>query len=701
MRKSNNMNKYIGFAASILFLLLAGCSDLSDSPSETSAPADYAKSVFTVGGKISLGAAIPAEIAASLNEENAQSRSATSSFATDLDYLVRAYRQKETTDATGATVYEDESTESISGRVNKADKSWSVDLNQEGFWKIEISLWQSGVPIMLGQTDETEPVYVDSAKFFNQKIERDITLTPNYVNAVDGSISLEIYNESSDVTSVEYSWIKPEATTWPETLTEGNASFSGGKTTLTFDSVKWRLYEIALLFKSPAGKTLYSCREKIPVFSGFATDTWYGTSPYLQKIEDGDGNITTKFVITDELLNSYSRKDILGAGEYPIILYDRDYLYKKTEFENPRPGFNVFTSVSAGAAIGDGLTFAKGRTVVDFAIDSATQEIYTLEKDAKNIACIFAKYPSYAGYEKGKNITTTSTNKFCAYDGVLFTLQADGLKKFSDEGNEVVFALKDSSGNALTFDSVPGDSVPVFDVHGEYFYTAEYTQASSSEPYCLTVRKFQLVDNGAGPLAEEVASTSKTESELGVYVDGDDYQLHYQYKLEVTDIQVDSDGNVYVLVCEHGKKSYPDKYYSRGGIIKIIDNEGSLSFHDFKAEGASASVYIFGWAYSAYHPEEGSPTCSDSMYFYGCTKFLAKKPDELVIADEGAYKYEIDELDEYGNKKKVKVNKNRVVKVNLRDFSMETIDVNVGFDSYFRDSGDDFDGYTGSSYSND
>lgn len=693
MRKSNNMNKYIGFAALILFLLLAGCSDLSDSSSETSAPADYAKSVFTVGGKISLGAAIPAEIAASLNEENAQSRSATSSFATDLDYLVRAYRQKETTDATGATVYEDESTESISGRVNKADKSWSVDLNQEGYWKIEISLWQSGVPVMLGETDATEPVYVDSAKFFNQKIERDITLTPNYVNAVDGSISLEIYNESSSVTSVEYSWIKPEATTWPETLTEGSASFSGGKTTLIFDSVKWGLYEIALLFKNDSGKTLYSCREKIPVFSGFATDTWYGSSPYLKSSGDSEDSPSTRFVITDDLLASYSKTGVLGTGEYPIILYDRDYALKKTEFENPKPGFNVFTDVSEGNAIDDGLALARGRRVSDFTIDPVTQEIYTLEKDAKGNASIIAKYPSYAGYERGKNITTTSTNKFCAYDGVLFILEDGVLHKFIDADNEVGFALKDSSGNVLTF-----DRVPVFDVHGEYFYTAEYTQASSSEPYCLTVRKFQLVDNGAGPLAEEVSTASKTESELCVYVDGDDYKLHDQCKLEVTDIQVDPDGNVYVLVCEHGKSS---QYYSRGGIIKITDSGSSLSFHDFKEEGAVNSVYIFGWAYSAYHPEKDSATCSDSQYFYGCTKFLAKKPDELVIADEGAYKYEIDELDEYGNKKKVKVNKNRVVKVNLSDFSMETIDVNVGFDSYFRDSGDNFDGYTGSSYSDD
>ena len=686
MKHTNTLKKFIGFAASILFLLLAGCSDLSDSSSETSAPADYAKSVFTVGGKISVGAAVPAEIAASLNEENAQSRSATSSFATDLDYLVRAYRQKETTDATGATVYEDESTESISGRVNKADKSWSVDLNQEGFWKIEISLWQSGVPIMLGKTDETEPVYVDSAKFFNQKIERDITLTPNYVNLVDGSISLEIYNESSDVTKVEYSWIVPGGVTLPESLTDGTSSFASGKASLNFDSVKWGLYEIALLFKNASGKTLYSCREKIPVFSGFATDTWYGSSPYLKSSGDSEDSPSTRFVITDDLLASYSKTGVLGTGEYPIILYDRDTKLKKTEFENPKPGFNVFTDVSEGNAIGDGLALARGRRVSDFTIDSATQEIYTLEKNAKDSERIIAKYPSYAGYEKGKQRAFADSfyiYKICAYNGTLFIYgpDNDAFYKIVDGEVPAQLPVKDSTDNAINF-----DETPVFDIYGDYLYTATYTQVDSV--YRLTVRKLKINESD---ITEE-ASAYKTETELGVY-NGDGYQLHYQYALEINGIQVDAEGNVYVIVCEHGKDSYPDKYYSRGGIIKLTDSDGTLSFHDFKPEGAADSVYIFGWAYSAYHPEEGSATCSDSQYFYGCTKFLAKKPDELVIADEGAYKYEDPDVTTK------KVNKNRVVKINLTTFAMETVDVNVGFDSYIR--GDYFDDYTGSSYSND
>ena len=61
-------------------------------------------------------------------------------------------------------------------------------------------------------------------------------------------------------------------------------------------------------------------------------------------------------------------------------------------------------------------------------------------------------------------------------------------------------------------------------------------------------------------------------------------------------------------------------------------------------------------------------------YFYGARKFIAKKPDELVIADDGAY---ID----YDNKK---VNcKSRVVTVNLATESLSVVDVNVTFSSHF------------------
>ena len=61
---------------------------------------------------------------------------------------------------------------------------------------------------------------------------------------------------------------------------------------------------------------------------------------------------------------------------------------------------------------------------------------------------------------------------------------------------------------------------------------------------------------------------------------------------------------------------------------------------------------------------------ADFAYFYGPRKFIAKKPDELVIADDGCY------YDEENNLLK---NKNRVVTVDLDDELMNITDVNVMF----------------------
>ena len=69
-------------------------------------------------------------------------------------------------------------------------------------------------------------------------------------------------------------------------------------------------------------------------------------------------------------------------------------------------------------------------------------------------------------------------------------------------------------------------------------------------------------------------------------------------------------------------------------------------------------------------------------YFYGPKKFIARKPDELVIADDGGY---CDIYFDGNGKEKINncININRVVTVDLKDESMSAVDVNVSFtDTY-------------------
>ena len=63
---------------------------------------------------------------------------------------------------------------------------------------------------------------------------------------------------------------------------------------------------------------------------------------------------------------------------------------------------------------------------------------------------------------------------------------------------------------------------------------------------------------------------------------------------------------------------------------------------------------------------------NDSRTLYGPQKIIARKPDELIIADDGAY----------GSNE----NTNRVYSLNLRTLSVTKTTVNVSFNGYM-DSG--------------
>ena len=264
---------------------------------------------------------------------------------------------------------------------------------------------------------------------------------------------------------------------------------------------------------------------------------------------------------------------------------------------------------------------------------------------------------------------------YSTYDNFIAKYVDGELIKFCDNENQPIVAK---------------DIVKIA-VQGEYLY-ATYKVKSSEETtvYCVGLQKFKISEDKL----ILCATAEKTHDDLGLKTGS--YKVNYDYNLSVTDLQVKSDGSeIYILISEHGSNGE-----SRGGLIKITNTEEettnsdgkpvvthTLAFHDFKAAGATDSVWIFGWTYNAWNPvDDSSSTVTDTKYFYGALKFLAKKPDELIIADEGGYK---------DNENNVH-NKNRVVKINLDTFAMSVVEVNVGFDSYVL--GCSFGDYKSSSY---
>ena len=168
-------------------------------------------------------------------------------------------------------------------------------------------------------------------------------------------------------------------------------------------------------------------------------------------------------------------------------------------------------------------------------------------------------------------------------------------------------------------------------------------------------------------------------------------------QLNISDIQAtdgnDGSVNLYILCNSKTIKKYASHSYLTGGIITLNVKDNALAFTNFNGTALSPSTIpsIFG-----YYEDQLSDAINSSQnvyeaqnYFYGPSRFVARKPDELVIVDEGNY-YTTengDLLNTDPNGKQVQVNKNRIVTVSLTDFAItDKTDINLGFEIYLDNS---------------
>ena len=125
-------------------------------------------------------------------------------------------------------------------------------------------------------------------------------------------------------------------------------------------------------------------------------------------------------------------------------------------------------------------------------------------------------------------------------------------------------------------------------------------------------------------------------------------------------------------------------FLSNGGVLKVdlADFKGAF---DTWRNGES----ILGW-YKETFLVEGvekiasiqAPLNLADKYFYGARRFIAKKPGELIIADDGGYA-DIDVSEESHTPMQVNASKNmnRVVTVKLSDETISAVEVNVPFEA--------------------
>lgn len=663
MEKMHILKKIVLTCSAVFALLFASCSDISDSKSSSE------QSNFSVTGKVALGNALPSSLAlASEASEDASLRSATSSFDCS-----------KSSGSFSVTASLADSDKKIEGSFDSEKMTYSVVLDEAGSWKVEIKYQvpkdgdTESVEVMSGETtiDLKEIVPGETSSI------SEINLVPCILENVSGAIDLDLTVPSS-VSSVNYSSLEVSSAENPVPLISGTANVSSGTATITKNQVPSGSYTLKLDFLNLESEIVYTCQERVNVFPGFTTDLWYGTDDHISD---------DKFVLTQALIDE---AEVLSTEIFdsPIVIWNKDTTGVELSDEDARiSGFNLFSSISENAKIGDGRYLAKGKIVKTYAYDSTSKAFFTLEQSSSGSYTRIVRYPAeHPEYGKlfaiveelvlvedqtvYQNVVSMTADNDVVYLMVSVGKpnQNDGtdynyvLRAIDSDGQVVDSYLKDDQDSYLIPSEEYSGNLPtvVLTTFGNYIYLAYF---DSTSPVSI-----KLVKINKTPDTDEKAVIEKTAS-----VDASSFKTNSSSTMSAKDISVTEISDTGTLVHILFTDMYKYDYLFHGGIFTF--KEGSEGFEQVNVDGSafetdpqtsSPIVTLFGFNSSGTPSDE-----NDSEYFYGPCKFIAKKPEELVIADEGGYKT--------SNNAK---NKNRVVKVNLKDASMSVTDVKVSFDSY-------------------
>ncbi len=386
-----------------------------------------------------------------------------------------------------------------------------------------------------------------------------------------------------------------------------------------------------------------------------------GTKTYVVEVISGTRSATATVEITASKIKSRSS----------IVLYDLDVSNSKREFESPTPGFYVYSNFDSIKTTS--LEDAKLQDITNandnFAIDPITQVVYTLSGTRLYKNTIAA---SRITEEICTGIDYT-VQSMCAYDSNVYLLKNAGgtdnaLIRIAEDGTAVTLAYGDTSGKILGhFMNYKSSRIEVCK-NNLYFVSIGEDE---NYDYILSVSQIPINGNELG------TSNTITTKEFNNNV--------YLPNLNIADIQAidGNDGSVilYILCNYKDIERHDDESELKGGIITVNVKNSSLTFTNFDGTALenSGKPNIFGW-YDNTLENAVTVTEYTKSYFYGPSRFVARKPDELVIVDEGNY---IGTEDSVDHSISTTVNKNNVVTVSLKTFAItDSTAVNFGFEAY-------------------
>ena len=691
------MRKIKHFAIlAVAALFFTACTNMGDVGSGNASEKE--KSLYTLNGRLVLPGL----------KEASSVRTATASFSESITWIITAKKGTENYTANGSV----------------SDNSFTFYFTEEGNYTITATAKSDdGLVFASGSNEVTVSQGENTVEIKAEPV----------ASVLRGSVNLELNFDSdaaSKISSVQVEWlglenedrtrlalgdessIQTEAAgktyepseevqaaiadleSWKKKRSKGefNGTFSvtSGKATITCSGIFCGSQKVKLSFNDEVGNTLYSCNEIINVYSGFTTDTWYGTAPYLAN---------GKFTLTGSLL------DLYGAEAVPdtqTVLYDYD----------------SETRWSYSFANSDSL-LDNAYNQADFCFDSNgnvylgtnndVMQFYYYDVSKKQVYSIQTEQISSSGfldYDFAKNQLCFVT------DGKLY--------KFSqlNENSSDSYSANVTVYNFRTTDLDVGSLLSAC-IYNDKAYLVYRTYENVDVPFVLLEYDISSAKVDEEDQTQFSIGTPKATKDLRKDMGLSSEDMGLSYCAEITDMLY-QDGAVYMLVREYDFVSEGSKR-SRGAVLRYNTLTGSLDSIGFADAASLASAKL-----SAYIMKEGiskplyndqalttqwlvnankefvvvdedenevskilynelpgifTPAITTSIstaQFYGPSKFVAVKPKKLVIADDGIAFYTDNDVLKYKNV-------NRIVTVDLNSFSIvgtkEDISANFGDES--------------------
>ncbi len=396
------------------------------------------------------------------------------------------------------------------------------------------------------------------------------------------------------------------------------------------------------------------------------------------------------------------------ATLYPIVLWNGMGAEKKLEYENKSGANGNISAV-------DDKTYTRGAQIFGHvspssAITNPSLQIDDFPNDANPVYC-FGDDTLYWFYD-GKIYTYAAPNYDQSGDpiDIKSKLVAKGVTASNLGFNSVAYCdgylfLCVNANYNQYFGAIRLSDQEVLVTELTSSKTSMQVKKESEGSYSLySLSSISLLKESVSITADGI-SIGTTEASLGFPMENGEYFNSPDTKM--TDLQIHGDF-LYVLlkaytsgrdifrhIVKEGEHSqYKFTVNSFGGVAKIDLTKSDFEWANWK--NGKKYIGVYEDYYYRYDQESGeivrsenavamtAPQNNSDKYFYGAQRFIAKKPDELVIADDGAY-VDID-ADSHTSSTvsgqdaiKACQNKNRVVTVNLLEESISAVDVGVCF----------------------